>query len=284
MSIKLLTFNELICQLKLDPKLRILFVEGGRDLAFWRKLAPINQRHNSTIYNIQIVELDCNEEGGNKGRLIELAKKVTALGFIDRVKVFVDADNDHVLPKEYPDNVILTDYRDLESYGFSMECVDEIVSTGLAKEKLNTTKIIDNLIKMAYPIGVLRVLSEEGTQKLRFSKTFQENGRKKYVDRSKRELKIEGLLRSLLQNSDISLNLLAHYQNLLNGKCINLGNLDKKLIIHGKDWIFFLGIELGINPSEVEPLVFMGINYEHLLFMPSINMVRTYLLEQQLAA
>jgi len=283
MSIKLFTFNELICQLRLDPKLRILFVEGGRDLAFWRKLVPISQRYNSTVYNIQIVEMDCNE-GGNKGRLIELAKNITELGFIDRVKVFVDADNDHVLPKQYPDNVILTDYRDLESYGFSIECIEEIVTTGLAKEKLSTAKIIDNLIKIAYPIGVLRILSDDGTLKLGFSKTFKENGRKKYIDHSKHELKIDDLLRSLLQNSSISLGMLANYQEQLSLKCINLDNLDKKLIIHGKDWLFFLGIELNINPTEVEPLVFMGINYECLCLMPSINIVRTYLLEQPLAA
>jgi len=283
MSIKLFTFNELICQLRLDPKLRILFVEGGRDLAFWRKLVPISQRYNSTVYNIQIVEMDCNE-GGNKGRLIELAKKITELGFIDRVKVFVDADNDHVLPKQYPDNVILTDYRDLESYGFSIECIEEMVSTGLAKEKINIAQIIDNLIQVGYPIGILRILSEEGTQKLGFSKTFKENGRKRYVDHGKSELKIENLLRSLLQNSNISLSLLDNYQTQLHGKCINLDGLDKKLIIHGKDWLFFLGIALGINQNEVEPLIFMAINYESLLLMPSINMVRTYLLEQQLTA
>jgi hypothetical protein len=62
------TIGELFADLKNDPKMRILFVEGNRDLAFWREIVPLSKRKDTVIYSIGVIEVKV-ETGGERGRL-----------------------------------------------------------------------------------------------------------------------------------------------------------------------------------------------------------------------
>ncbi len=45
-----INFKELISQLEMDDKLSLVFVEGERDLVFWRKIVPVNERKKIVRY------------------------------------------------------------------------------------------------------------------------------------------------------------------------------------------------------------------------------------------
>jgi hypothetical protein len=64
--------------------------------------------------------------------LIAFAKLLQESPHKYRVNFFADADYDRILGMSTPENVTLTDWRDLEAYGLSRECLSKLVVLGLA--------------------------------------------------------------------------------------------------------------------------------------------------------
>ena len=112
------TVGEFEYELQRDPQRRVLFVEGLRDLAFWKILVPIMERANTVIYPISEILIDI-ENGGERGRLFAFARLIQGGPLQARVRFFADADYDRILNIECPENVVLTDWRDLEAYALS---------------------------------------------------------------------------------------------------------------------------------------------------------------------
>jgi hypothetical protein len=255
----------------------MVFVEGLRDLAFWRKLSPVSERINSVIYSIDSIEIEC-AAGGNKGRLIALATKLNTAGFGERVKFFVDADYDHFIKKQHPSNVIITDYRDIEGYAFNEETIGEIVLTGLAKQK-DINFIFCSLINLCFPIGVLRLLSESESLELPFNKTFKNKGRSKIIKKNGTDQIIDtkALISKLLQNAQISLSKLEGLQDDFEKLLAKEKSTDYRLIIHGKDWGFYLSFLCDVEKIPMEPLIFLSLDYQRLRKEKNISIVIKFL-------
>jgi len=200
------TVEELQAQLDLDNEVLIFFVEGKRDLAFWNELLPISERDNGVIYPIDLLDIKENQEGA-KGRCLKLLQIFYEKGLHHRVKVFVDDDYDSILEKEHPDNVITTDYKDLESYFFEENILSRVITTGFAIEIDGCSEYIQCLKRLCWPIGIARILSIKEKLLLPFSKTFENSKRRKFIDGKNTDANIdfERLIRILIQNSNNSL-------------------------------------------------------------------------------
>jgi hypothetical protein len=109
-----------------DREATYLFVEGIRDVQFWRLVVPANERPHATVAPIGIIEC-APVDGGERGRAIWLARVLEGSAVRDRVRFFLDADNDAVLPHDIPQSVILTDFRDLESYAANDNCFQALL-------------------------------------------------------------------------------------------------------------------------------------------------------------
>ncbi|WP_319549324.1 DUF4435 domain-containing protein [Desulfogranum marinum] len=273
------TITELIGELALDREKKILFVEGGRDLSFWRKFTPPSTRPNSSIYPICMIDVPAIS-GGERGRLIELVKILNQNGLEDRVSIFIDGDNNKILELTLPDNAITTDYRDLETYCFNAECINELIQTGLANNNVSFNDLSNKLISFSYPIGLLRIESEESGIDLPFQRTFQKNKRKNYIlnNGENIELNEHKLLVNLIQNS--STLAMTNYEEIkekLDKKKEDLEQIDIRLIIHGKDWFFILAELLSIPHESVEALLFISLNYEELHDLPNLKSTECFL-------
>ena len=197
----MLTIKEIQTNLKFDPSLRYMFVEGLRDISFWRSVVPISKRINTQVIRVGAITDLIVEYGGEKGKLLKLCQSFEDEGISDRARFFIDSDNDHLLNLQHPSSVLITDYRDLESYCFSHTCIANILDKGLAKNSDNVPQIITTISDICRKIGLLRFISERDELSLPFSKTFDKNGRRKFSKANK--CNEDKLISTLLQNSNL---------------------------------------------------------------------------------
>lgn len=278
------TIDEIEAQLKMDPDLKLFFVEGDRDLSFWRKLAPITKRHNSQVFKIGIITDIDTEKDGEKGRLIKLANYFLENEISKRLKVFIDSDNDKLLNINHPDLVISTDYRDLESYCFSRECINEVISNGLAKQNFDIEKLLSDIKGICIPIGLLRAISEKNIYQLPFYKTFENKGRRKFLIKGEFKLNIDKLVTTLVQNSRLEYSIKDEIISKLENELNKYAMEDEKNIIQGKDWFYYFSHILELEYDSIEAMMFLSLDYHELKSKPQIIKAVNYLTTENLIA
>jgi hypothetical protein len=273
------TYDELNYELDQDRARRVLFVEGVRDLSFWRGLVPLTDRRDTVIYPISIVECPPGE-GGERGRLMRFAALMLANRFQERVLFFADADMDRILDVVSPANVVLTDGRDLEAYGLSQKCLSQICITGFAKND-ESEAILKFVKEVPRPIGILRVASARRNMNLSFQKTLTDKNMRKFIVKTegRYQLDIGRLVTSLLQNSGASLkdkpNTIT-YQSAEIGLLLHMADRD---VIHGKDYIRSLAFYFDDSSEHIEALLFMAIRCEvsEIRQMPNLQSVEAWI-------
>ena len=196
--------NEFLYELSQDRSRKVLFVEGSRDLAFWRSLIPVPERKNTVIYPIACIE-NLETDGGERGRMIRVAEML-AEDWQTRIRFFADADMDRTLSNSVPPNVVLTDGRDLEIYGLSCECLRQICVSGFARDD-ETDLILSYTNQICRPLGILRITSKKNSMQLHFQKTMTDKNFRKLIRNVSGEFRLdmERLADILLQNSSLSL-------------------------------------------------------------------------------
>jgi len=271
------TISELFVDLKNDPKMRILFVEGNRDLAFWREIVPLRERKDTVIYSIGVIDVEV-KTGGERGRLIRLAEIVNDSEFRLRIRFFADADCDRLLARERLETVILTDGRDLESYTLSNSCFEKLWLTGVAGAVGEDKKLLSSVINLAKPIGILRVVSEKYQMNLPFQRLF-EKGWKRFLtgNRFDRTLDFKKLMRTLLQLKHNSLKDYDDLNRIFETENDSFNQFDSIQIIHGKDLIGILEVLLSIDRQLVETMLYLSLNYDEVRFYPNIMQVVTWI-------
>ena len=265
------TISELFAELKNDPKMRILFVEGNRDLAFWREIVPLHERKNTVIYSIGVIEVEI-ETGGERGRLFRLAEMVNQSEFRLRIRFFADADCDRLLARKVLENVTLTDNRDLESYTLSESCFERLWLTGVAGAIGGEKKLLSSVINFAKPIGILRVVSEKYQMDLPFQRLF-EKGWKRFLTGSRfnRTLDIKKLMRTLLQLKHNSLKEYETLNGIFDAERVYFSQFDSNQLVHGKDLIGLLEVLIGVERKSVESLLYLSLNYDKVRSYPNIK-------------
>ncbi|WP_420242321.1 hypothetical protein [Roseiterribacter gracilis] len=250
------TLGEFELELTEDSQRIVLFVEGHRDLAFWRKLLPTAERDRASVYPISALECP-SVLGGERGRLIWAAKTFLVHELSDRLRFFADADMDKLLEVETPRNVWTTDYRDLECYALCPVCFEELCATGLGDAE-KAAPLIAAISNVARPVGLMRVASQRLQLDLPFNRTL-EKGFGRFTDRRASSFDQRKLAQALLQNAGISLSELARYEAACASEQERFRDLIDAHLVHGKDLVRILAHCLNIEMAAVTPIIFLSI-------------------------
>lgn len=281
------TLDEFLYDLEQDVKKRVLFVEGKRDMAFWRELIPPSIRGDTVIYQINELEISNVISGGERGRLMWCAKQLSSLPCSDRVRFFADADGDRLLNNSVPENVWLTDGRDLEGYAQSPANVQQICSRGFPEIPAGRFEVIQLWTTgITRSIGVLRTVSARLNLDLPFQRTLQGNGRQNRLKRFLigsgigAHLDLEKIGTTLLQNASIPLPQLQEVMDQYNTEKERLSSYKDLQVVHGKDYLLGLSVALNIDVAQTERLLFTNLDYNSVLKFPNINRTKEWVLNQ----
>jgi len=269
------TLSEFLFELEADSKRRVLFVEGLRDLAFWRGLVPPLDRGDTVIYPITAIKCEL-ADGGERGRLLCIARTVLATKSSGRILFFADADDDRILGRKEPANVVFTDGRDLESYGLTQACLICLCVRGIGMDEVAAEAVLNRVVAVTRPIGVLRVASARADLKLPFQRTFEARRdlRRFLIGDS---LDIGRLVSTLLQNAGISLAKTDEVGELLRQETDRLSGVGHDQIVHGKDFTRALATFFGLDDGQAERLLFLSIDFADIASRPNIAQVRGWM-------
>ncbi len=271
------TLGELFYELEQDSERRILFVEGQRDLTFWREIVPSLDRRDTVIYPISVIACD-PVDGGERGRLLWCAGVFGRGGFADRALFFADADCDAILCRSSPGKVIFTDGRDLESYCLTETCLVRLAMTGFKKDHAEATQVLPWVVAIARPIGLLRIAAERQGLSLPFQRTFERNFARFITGvRFAASLDETRLVSVLLQNASISLSRVAEVGELLADEARALARRQDHEIVHGKDFIRSLAWLFAAREDQVEPMLFLSLDYVGVRTLPNIQAVEAWI-------
>ena len=272
------TLSEFLFELELDSSRKVLFVEGSRDLAFWRGLVPSPDRGDTVIYPISAIKCEF-AGGGERGRLLCIARAVLSSKSSDRVLFFADADCDRILGHKEPSNVVLTDGRDLESYGLTQGCLTHLCVQGLGMDEVGAGPVLGRVVEVTRPIGILRIASQRVDLKLPFQRTFEKRGLGRFLCGNKIDahVDVDKLISTLLQNAGISLSRTGEIVELLRQEKEMLENIGHDQIVHGKDFERALASFFDLDEEQIERLLFLSMNLSEIALHPNIAQVRGWM-------
>lgn len=275
------TLNELLFELDQDQKRRILFVEGARDMAFWREIVPSMERGDTVVYAIS--EVECEKVlGGERGRLMWCAINVQPITRMnERLLFFADADYDLILGNEIPTNVVLTDGRDLESYALTPKAFRRLAMRGLAGSQEYAETLLSWVISVTRPIGLLRIASARNSLDLPFAHSFL-RGISRFLVGAKLAavLEVDGLLRALLQNAKISLSRITEIKRQLESEIDRQLAVTDSRVVHGKDLVRSLSWLFGSTEGQTEAMLFLCVDTEEICRQPNFFKARKWVLNE----
>lgn len=247
-----------IKSLEFDPSRKILVVEGKTDRLFLEHLTSGEIAINTTILEISSVEFHEQISGGNRGKIIYFASLTNKEE--ERLKFLVDKDYSKYTNDIIPNNVILTDYKDLESYLFEEKYLDKFLKIGLKTEKIKAKKILEELNKAKY-FGFVRITSLEKEMNLSINKTNDKLSKYLEFDNTfNLTIKQEKYLDSLIQNSTYSVEKTILKKNV--DEIIDKYSIEEnRNIVHGKDAISIIEeicVKLGYKSENIGSVFWMS--------------------------
>ena len=192
--------NEVQEFLKRDADLRLLIVEGAFDVDLWARLVPRPERANVNIYPIGSIEVPGPGLGGEKGRILSMARVSGAWPENDRLMYFVDSDFDRIVGAAHPTNVVVSDGRDAESYILTDEAFACFCETG-AGERPHGTALLRGIIRSVLrPMGMLRFADHIQGWRLPFQATLAAGGVERFFrhNRGSYSLRFPNLIDALI--------------------------------------------------------------------------------------
>lgn len=265
--------QEFLYEMKNDPERRVLFVEGDRDVAFWRGLAANRNRH-SMIYPVHALEIT-GQVDGERGRLLRAAESLLESDVSDRVLFFSDADADRILTRTINSNVRLTDGRDLESYAISANCLRHLCDTCFPQTAEHPDGLLEQINRIGRPLGILRVVSARSDLRLPFQRTLGDRlSRFLNVSNGNLILDFDHLLLTLLQNAGIARRI-DEIRALCAAESVALEGVQDSQLVHGGDLIDLLAIKFHVGSEEMRRHLHMCIQMEKALVAAFPNIVAT---------
>lgn len=161
----------------------ILAVEGSTDSRLFQNLVDLKE----------CLVLHCD----GKNNVLDVVKELEGSNF-EGILGIIDADFWRIMGKSSPSqNIILTDTHDLDSMLVFSTALDKVLSELIHSDKLRTLKvpIIDGVKCGAYPIGLLRLLSEQNNG--RFQLNFKDMDYSFFLNKSDLSTDINLLLKNL---------------------------------------------------------------------------------------
>lgn len=272
------TLSEFLFELELDSSRKVLFVEGPRDLAFWRGLVPSPDRRDTVVYPISVIKCEF-ADGGERGRMLCVARAILSDKSSGRVLFFADADYDRILGYKAPSNFVLTDGRDLESYGLTQGCLRRLCVQGLGMDEAAAEPVLGRVVEVTRPIGILRVAAQRAGLKFPFQRTFEKRGLGRFLCGNKADahIDVDKLISTLLQNAKISLAKAGEIVELLRQEKETMANIGHDQVVHGKDFMRALASFLDLDEEQIERLLFLSMDISEIALHPNIAQVRGWM-------
>jgi len=174
------TLSEFLLELEQDTSRRVLFVEGLRDISFWKAVVPPSERKDTVVYTIGEIEIEASVLGGERGRLKHFAEQILPTTVAPRVLFFADDDCSSLVGACVPSNVVLTDGRDVEAYALTPSTFERLCVTGLAKSEAFACDLFECVVRIGRAAGLVRVTSDSEEWDLPFQKTTK-NGYARFI-------------------------------------------------------------------------------------------------------
>lgn len=252
---------------EMDSERTTLLVEGKEDRLFLEYLADDELKEDAEICEINAIEFPntLEIEGGEKGRILHLSNKIKDLNL--EVYFFIDTDYDNILEKPVPDNVIRTDYRDLESYLYEKEYFRKFLKVGLVTDKIDENYLWNEITEIK-KLGYLRLCSELNKHKLPFQAVGNNFSRyyKVKPDLST-ELLLDRYLEVLVQKCENQISI-DELKNELNSIAEKYEHLSEKEIVHGKDTINVfkeIAKRIGKSKDNIDGVFWMSFNKDKIV-------------------
>jgi hypothetical protein len=271
------TLKEFIYEMEQDTQRHVFFVEGITDQSFWTVTLNPLRKTGAVVYSISSVE--CSPvSGGERGRMMWLAARLSSSPIAHRLFYFADADWDRLLQVPLSTNVMLTDGRDLESY-FQLGncCLHLCASLAASAPDIANSSLSGLLTSVLRPLGVLRLTSARNNLDLPFQKTL-DGGLARFIDASS-ELDERKMLETLLQNADRSLAEFGHIQSLFQAEVTANVSVPNYQLVHGKDLSKLIAWKFKISSSFAEKFLTMALMAEKdaILAEPNIRHASAWL-------
>ena len=266
----------ILIALRMDPERVELYVEGERDRTFLLWIIGASTASAPRVIPMAFVESPGLTDGGERGRLFHFAQQVDSAE--ERIRFFADADFDRLLNRDVPPLIWLTDFRDLEGYVLSLDCIDRVLRLGLATDEPTASQVLQVVHDYGRKLGILRLLSEKQGMGL----PFQQTNIRRHLrwNRGKFELRFHAYLQSLLQNSGTKLTRLNEIKAALVDLHIEEEHTADAQIIHGKDALCIVERFLqksGVREGEAERLLWSSFERSNAYTFPNLNQVVSYL-------
>ncbi|MET3780509.1 hypothetical protein ABIC32_001154 [Brevundimonas sp. 1080] len=245
-----------------DPMRVVMFVEGNKDERFWLRVVPIIERRNAVVYTIDNVSIFV-DAGGQRERLIKLAELVSEQNLSHRFLFFVDADFDRFTGRALPDSVIMTDFRDLESYGLVDHCTETLCRDQFAKPDASIQELRELVDEVGRALAAVRLASHRNGLNLPFSETFKRDGGKRFSVKvagspAMRRLEIPRLIAGLLNPHGRMAD--AHeVTRFVDAEVRATSLMDLKDVVHGKDLCAILSWYFETSFDVAQALLFGAI-------------------------
>ncbi len=168
------TIDELIARYDLEPDLKDLFVEGRRDLIFYRDILDKTKYKNVIVYQISdkvIITDDLKEKAkkrglllskNNRNKVIFLAQELEPkINNKNTIRCVADSDFNIILKKRNKCSILLfTDYANLEMYLFNFETIRKYFNNFLRRIFCPIKKIIVGFEKTLTRLFLIRLVNE----------------------------------------------------------------------------------------------------------------------------
>ncbi|MEU4571462.1 hypothetical protein [Nonomuraea sp. NPDC023979] len=273
---------------RMDRERRELYVEGVRDKSFLEWLVEPNRNDSAIIRTIDFVDIPDVIEGGNRERIVRFLEIID--GDDVQIRGLIDADHEHLRSAEekrsYPSKIYLTDWRSLESYVLTIECLDRALRLGCSLEAPTAASLFSSIAKVVRDVSGIRFLSE--SEELRLP--LNEYRWLKHVAFSSKggvTADLDAILRSLMQAAKVSLSRRAELMEKLDGVLEMLAALDDLYVLHGKDFMKILTAQLrcmGVSIDDAGRLMWTSFRRSHAREFPNLSKVMAYLCSPEVSS
>jgi hypothetical protein len=263
-----LTVAGLRAQLAFDDALKVLIVEGERDIRLWEKAFPRRDRSGVVIYAAR----DFEEQTGTRSAKKELYAICASFPPGGRVLGFADADWDRINRVSFPDGVLSTDGRDSESYFLDEYVLDTVSRCAFGESMFWPAHAA--AVSSARSIAAIRISSERFNWGLPFQKTFAASpslGGGANDAASRREV-----LGKLLDHRDNHRRFLADAVAHVEPCVAELRDVEDSQLVHGKDYVRLLGRALRVEDKTIFTCFTLALDSREMSRHPSIRRVLSW--------
>jgi hypothetical protein len=246
---------------EINKQLRELYVEGSRDKLLFEWLLGRSIAANSYVVEIDSVEVANVVEGGNRTRLLRFAEQVLDSGASIRCFADRDSPDQDATPAKIPDNVLMSDGRDLESYVLTEKNLQKVIKVGCGIAELEAATVLPAVMELARRMAAMRVMSDRKGWKLPFAR----GGWTGAITSNRRSVGLNNrrALASLLQSAKVSLKELNGALSEIDVIMEEQRQMPDIEVVRGKDAMIFLGAILrhhGVDPRDTDKLMWTSLD------------------------